>query len=236
MEITCRVYRPRRARDTPLFRLVEQHLEDLLRLWPQRFARTHGPLRPVVERVLRGFLTCGLVERGFARAWCNTCRTSYLIPYSCRGRNFCPSCEKKRSLLWAEWVREEVLEPVPHPHAVLTMPRLLRGIFRKRLVYLDGQQAVIYKALKHNPTLGRNFETMDPLEWLARMSDHIPDPGRHRTRFYAYYAHRVRGDRTAPEPAQPEVEEKPAKKRRCSASWARLISKVFHVDPLTCAC
>ena len=26
----------------------------------------------------------------------------------------------------------------------------------QRLVYLDGQQAVIYKGLKHNPTLGRN--------------------------------------------------------------------------------
>jgi hypothetical protein len=45
----------------------------------------------------------------------------------------------------------------------------------QRLVYLDGQQAVIYKGLKHNPTLGRNFESMDPLEWLARMADHIPE-------------------------------------------------------------
>ena len=43
----------------------------------------------------------------------------------------------------------------------------------QRLVYLDGQQAVIYKGLKHNPTLGRNFETMDPLEWLARLADQI---------------------------------------------------------------
>jgi hypothetical protein len=57
---------------------------------------------------------------------------SYLIPYSCRGRSFCPSCEKKRSILWAEWLREEVLEPVRHRHVVLSMPRLLRGIFRKR--------------------------------------------------------------------------------------------------------
>jgi hypothetical protein len=43
VEITCRVYKPRRARESPLYRLVEQCLEDLLRLWPQRFARTHGP-------------------------------------------------------------------------------------------------------------------------------------------------------------------------------------------------
>ncbi len=104
----------------------------------------------------------------------------------------------------------------------------------RRLVYLNGQQAVIYEGLKHNSTLGRNFETMDPLEWLARMADHIPDPGRHRTLFYGYYAHRVRGDRAAEEPGEDKVEGEPAKKRRCSASGARLIAKVFHADPLTC--
>jgi hypothetical protein len=46
----------------------------------------------------------------------------------------------------------------------------------KRLAYIDGQQAVIYKALKPNPNLGQNFEAMDSLEWLARMADDIPDP------------------------------------------------------------
>ena len=66
MEIGARVYRPRRARECPLFRLVEQHLEELLRVWPARFAKAHGPLRPVVERVLRAFLECGEVSRGFA--------------------------------------------------------------------------------------------------------------------------------------------------------------------------
>jgi hypothetical protein len=76
VEITCRVCRPRRARESPLFRLVEQHLDEFLRVYEERLARVHGPLRPVVERVLRGFLTCGLVERGFARLWCGTCRTS----------------------------------------------------------------------------------------------------------------------------------------------------------------
>jgi hypothetical protein len=29
-------------------------------------------------------------------------------------------------------LQKEVLKPVPHRHVVLTMPRLLRGIFRKR--------------------------------------------------------------------------------------------------------
>jgi len=74
-----------------------------------------------------------------------------------------------------------------------------------------------------NPSLGRNFEAMDLLERLARLADHIPDPGRHRTHFYAHYANRVRGERPDEETG-----------RRCSPSWARLIAKVFQVDPLVC--
>jgi hypothetical protein len=132
VEISCRVYRPRKPRDSPLYQLVERHLEELLRVWPERFARQHGPLRPVVERVLREFLRCGLLEHGFARLWCPECRRSVLVAFSCRGRSFCPSCEKKRQLLWAEWLCDEVLAPVAHRHVVLTIPRLLRPLFRRR--------------------------------------------------------------------------------------------------------
>jgi len=132
VEITCRIYKPRRPRESPLYRLVEQHLEELLRSWPARFVRQHGPLRPVVERVLREFLKCGLLEHGFARLWCSQCRKSVLVAFSCRGRSFCPSCEKKKQLLWAEWLRDEVLLGVAHRHVVLTIPRLLRPLFRRR--------------------------------------------------------------------------------------------------------
>jgi hypothetical protein len=102
----------------------------------------------------------------------------------------------------------------------------------KRLVYLDGRQAVIYRGLRPNPRLGRNFESMDPLDWLARMTDHIPDPHRHRTLFYGHYANRVRGGRRK-EPLETLESEAPPR-RRCSPSWARLIAKVYQVDPLVC--
>jgi hypothetical protein len=300
VEISCRIYKPRRARESPLFRLVEQHLEELLRVWPARFVRQHGPLRPVVERVLREFLKCGLLEHGFARLWCGECRRSVLVAFSCRGRSFCPSCEKKKQLLWAEWLREEVLLGVAHRHVVLTIPRLLRPLFRRRrellgelaragaeavkelvrhasgegdarpgivvsvatagdlqqwhphlhledtaaylvrnplslkkLVYLDGRQAVLYRS-RMNPTLGRNFEAMDPLEWLARVSDHIPDPGQHRTLFYGEYSNRARGAVHCSEPDTTSVTAEPPPRRRGSPSWARLIAKVYQVDPLVC--
>ena len=72
--------------------------------------------------------------------------------------------------------------------------------------YLDGQQAVLYRS-RMNPPLGRNFEAMYPLEWLARLSDHIPDPGQHRTLFYGEYSNRVRGSGHPGEPEAPSRDE-----------------------------
>jgi hypothetical protein len=52
--------------------------------------------------------------------------------------------------------------------------------------------------------------------------------------FYAHYANRARGARAK----ENKLLEAPAaevpEKRRCSPTWARLISKVYHADPLTC--
>src|SRR5262249_32207678 len=97
--------------------------------------------------------------------------------------------------------------------------------------YLDGRQAVLYRS-KMNPFLGRNFEALDPLEWLARLADHIPDPGQHRTLFYGHYANRSRG---APRRREGQPTEEAAEPRwRCSRNWARLIAKVYEVDPLRC--
>jgi hypothetical protein len=103
----------------------------------------------------------------------------------------------------------------------------------KKLVYLDGRKAVLYRS-RMNPLLGRNFEAMGPVAWLARMADHIPDPGKHRTHFYGHYANRVHGERPSEELGGQKHEEERPRKRRCSPSWARLISKVYQADPLVC--
>jgi hypothetical protein len=101
----------------------------------------------------------------------------------------------------------------------------------KKLVYLDGEKAVLYRS-RMNPLLGRNFEAMDPLEWLARLADHIPETGKHRTHSYGFYASRVRASRREKEPDL--LAEAAPTKRRCPPSWARLISKVYQADPLVC--
>lgn len=41
------------------------------------------------------------------------------VAFSCRSRSFCPSCGKKKQLLWAEWLRDEVVAEVAHPNVVM---------------------------------------------------------------------------------------------------------------------
>jgi hypothetical protein len=65
------------------------------------------------------------------------------------------------------------------------------------------------------------------------MSDHVPDPGQRRTLFYGEYSNHVRGATDSPEPDANGASAEPPR-RRCSPSWARLIAKVYQVDPLVC--
>src|SRR5262249_45160502 len=59
----------------------------------------------------------------------------------------------------------------------------------------------------------------------ARLADHIPDPGRHRTHFYAHYANRVRGERPGEGEPCHAGEAEPPPRRRCSSTWARLVAQ-----------
>ena len=59
-------------------------------------------------------------------------------------------------------------EPIP-PQVPRSIEDLASYLVRsplslERLVYVDGQQAVIYRGLKPNPRLGANSVAMDPLE------------------------------------------------------------------------
>jgi hypothetical protein len=331
-----------------------------------------------VKRVAEQYLDCGILKNGFARVRCDRCKAEYLLPFSCKTRNFCPSCQQKRSILWAEWLVENLLAPVPHTQWVFTIPRAIRGLFARdrRLLSLLSQTAydsilrvfrsaleeksarpgvvasiqtfgdllafhphlhllvtegaflpdgtflplpfvsptpveevfrrlllhrlhrmerlsdrflhsllewrhsgfhlhnavrvkpddpegaealaryitraplslqklsldpatgeVLYHS-KFNPRLGRDFERLDPLEFLARITSHIPDPKTHLVRYYGAYSNRGRVARAATSSSSPlpaRVPKPPSETQlRSRASWARLLRKVFELDPLLC--
>lgn len=126
----CQHYRRRRPESTELYRLVYHSRDELEHVWEERFQQQYGVLRDEVLRALDEYLNCGLLEHGAARVYCDSCKQSLLVAFSCKKRGICPSCSTKRAVNFAEHIYDTVLEDVPHRHVVFTIPKRLRPYFR----------------------------------------------------------------------------------------------------------
>ena len=137
------LYRPRNPERTAFYQLLEQHFDDYVYAYEERYEPKAGPLRPVVRPTVEAFLDCGRLHGGFARIRCPSCKDEHLLAFSCQTRNFCSSCQAKRSVLFAEKLQERILQPVPHRHYTFTIPKALRGLFERerRLLSLLSQTA-----------------------------------------------------------------------------------------------
>ena len=82
-----RRYERRRPEKTPLHTIVSENLESWLAWREAAERRVPG----YVEDELRGYLECGLLCFGFARAVCTGCGTGFVVAFSCEGRGVCPS-------------------------------------------------------------------------------------------------------------------------------------------------
>src|SRR5439155_4622962 len=118
------VYRPRDAEHTVLHQVVAEHLEAFLGAMAE--AGDGAGLPQFVEREFREFLLCGVFEAGVARFQCEGCAFERLVPFSCKGRGFCPSCGGRRMTERAAHLVDEVLPHVPVRQWVLTVPHRLR--------------------------------------------------------------------------------------------------------------
>lgn len=81
----------------------------------------------------------------------------------------------------------------------------------------------------------RNFQVFDPLDFLAEVTQHVPDPGEHLIRYYGWYSNKSRGQR-AQRPASAATTAAPRSPtaREARKGWAALIKKVYESDPLCC--
>jgi len=85
-------YRARNPRATPLYRLFEAHFDEVRGRWEERFERRCGFWSGFVDEQVRRYLDCGLFENGFARIRCPECSEEYLLAFSCKTRELCPTC------------------------------------------------------------------------------------------------------------------------------------------------
>ena len=104
------IYRSRRPKSSPLYRLVESCYEEVKQLWDQRFEHRYGRWRGFLDDVVYAFLDCGDLAHGFARVYCDACKNEYLLAFSCSRRGFCPSCAAKRGVIFGALLSDEVVE------------------------------------------------------------------------------------------------------------------------------
>src|SRR6266436_2277186 len=124
MALQRAVYQPRDAEHTVLHQVIAEHLEAFLGAVAE--AGDGAALPQFVEREFREFLTCGVFEHGAARFRCEGCAREHLVPFSCKGRGWCPSCGGRRMTERAAYLVDAVLPRVPVRQWVLTVPYRLR--------------------------------------------------------------------------------------------------------------
>jgi hypothetical protein len=120
-----------------------------------------------------------------------------------------------------------------------------------RMVSITKDGKILYRAAHANcvpfPLSGdatlmagipRNFEVFDPLDFLAEVTQHIPNKGEHQIRYYGWYSNKKRGmqEKKKPKPQMGPGSPEPDTpyRRKCRITWAALIKAVYEVDPLKC--
>ena len=113
--------------------MFRDHFSRFAAEYDSRYAKDLGNFRlERISRVATRFLTCGDYRQGVARIRCVNpkCRHEYFRPFSCKGFFLCPSCSQKRTLLFAEYLDEQLLLALPYRQFVFTLPKALRVFLR----------------------------------------------------------------------------------------------------------
>ena len=101
----------------------------------------------------------------------------------------------------------------------------------KRLFFDETAGKVRYQYSRH----GSQEESMDYLEFIARVTSHIPDKGQVMICYYGLYsnAHRGKMRKASCDPLYPLITDD-GPTYVPSKGWAEMIRKVYEVDPLCC--
>ncbi len=103
------------------------------------------------------------------------------------------------------------------------------AIAESKLRHYDGH-VVAFNYLDHNTNSYRKFKlTID--QFIGRFVQHIPDIGFRMIRYYGFLAHRVRGKLL---PVVYQLIDQEEHSVQSPPTFAELIQKNFHFNPLTC--
>ena len=119
------VYKPRNPEKTVLHTAVRRNFNK----WCHQKDSDHS-VPNHVHKIFTGYLKCGILAHGFARAHCCECRKDFLIAFSCKGRGICPSCNTRRMVGTAAHLVDSVFPRVPVRQFVISFPKRIRPFLK----------------------------------------------------------------------------------------------------------
>ena len=112
---------------------------------------------------------------------------------------------------------------------------MLRAPFSLEKITYDAARGMVIYRSKLHATLRRNFQVMPGAQWLELLCRHVPNRHEHMVRYYGRYSSRTRGsEQKRPGMDEPDAEIPHPSRQSARAAWAKLIRKVYEVDPVLC--
>jgi len=112
--------------------LLHRVVRDGLAALQARLQEADRWLPRFVTREMQGYLRCGDPREGFAWLRCGDCDHHRLVPFTCKGRGFCPSCGGRRMAdRAARWV-DTLLPRVAVRQVVVTVPWPRRWLLARK--------------------------------------------------------------------------------------------------------
>jgi len=118
----------------------------------------------------------------------------------------------------------------------------------KKVMYIKEKANILYHT-KYNDYWKENIKLFKANDFIAELTQHIPPKHIHLIRYYGLYSSRTKGKTSkdgslakfgynAPYEKKPDhtsdLEMETVSSKVSKRSWARLIQKVYEVDPLVC--
>ncbi|MFM7204542.1 MAG: transposase [Myxococcota bacterium] len=101
------------------------------------------------------------------------------------------------------------------------------------MTYDEKRGKVIYQARRTHGLKGTDTQEFEPVEFIGALARHIPPPNKHQVRYYGA-AHRDFRAEMRDGWVPPGTSTSGERLEEGRASWARLIWRVYGVDPLIC--
>jgi len=177
------------------------------------------------QRVIKYFVDKGLLDRSFALKLLSWEHSGFSVDNSVK----IPATSKNARINLSQYI-------IRHPVSL------------QKMLYVRSKGTVIYKT-KYNEYWGENIKVFKAIDFIAELTRHIPPKHKHLIRYYGLYSSRSKGKAVKDgslvkfgynailknKPSQtsdPGME--PVSQKVSRWSWARLIQKVYEVDPLVC--